>query len=116
MSGDRHEPADRASDLLTVTLVSTGSEPVIAVKGELDAATAPLLGAAADEAIRPTEVVGLVLDFEELRFLDSAGLRVIIRVRNELREHRGGSIRIVNAAGIVARVLEITGIDQVLSD
>jgi anti-sigma B factor antagonist len=116
MSGDGEQPLERVTDLLGITVEVVGSEVVVALKGELDASTAPGLTDVLSDATQPAGIVGLVLDMADLQFLDSAGLRVIIRARNDLLERRSGTVRIVNAEGVVARVLEITGIDQVLGD
>lgn len=75
---------------------------VLAVTGELDAASAPELQhalAAADGAV--------VLDLARCEFLDSTGLHVIIDARAGI-EARGGRFAICCATqGPVARVIEV---------
>lgn len=85
-----------------------GDDLVIVLAGELDPHTAPLLeheiaDGLADE-VSPKRVV---LDVAELGFMDSSGLRVIIRAHQEL-EARGASLVLRSPSDTVLRLLEIT--------
>ena len=62
--------------------------PGIAVRGEIDLDAVPVLEPALDAVIRDT-AGAFVLDLCELEFLDSSGLRLILRARALLaREDR----------------------------
>ncbi|MCU1354294.1 MAG: hypothetical protein JWM05_3503 [Acidimicrobiales bacterium] len=115
MTGDTGA-TPKSTDLFSVSTSVERDRAAIALVGELDAATAPILRAAVAEVGEDQDVQHVVLDLDQLTFLDSAGLRVFINIRNQVRERPDGSLRIVNAHGVVARVLDITGIDQVLTD
>jgi anti-anti-sigma factor len=85
---------------------------VVAVRGELDLATAPAL----EEALLPPLRAGAsaTLDLRGLQFMDSTGVRVIVAAHLAAEEH-GGALKICAVpAGPVARVLEISGLDAVL--
>jgi anti-anti-sigma factor len=95
------------------TLVTQrGGCALVAVDGELDLSTAEqlesVLGSAIDDATGP-----IVLDLAALRFCDSAGLAVLVRTHNQLNE-RGRRLVIASPSGPVLRVLELSGLDQVI--
>lgn len=82
------------------------------LRGELDAATAPLLEAGIGEAAA-RGVSELVVDCSELAFIDSSGLSVL--VTNHKRLEDVGCCLVVEAAPPGAlRLFEIAGIDRVL--
>jgi anti-sigma B factor antagonist len=85
----------------------------VAVRGEVDTATAPLLQDALDDAVR-SSTGPLVLDLAGVDFLDSSGINVLLRVRALLgREER--ALALVCPPGQVRRVLELTGIDDLFA-
>jgi anti-sigma B factor antagonist len=87
---------------------AVGAASGLTVRGEVDAATAPLLEEALDAAIRDSTGV-FVLDLADVAFLDSGGLNVLLRARALLgREDR--AIVLVCPRGPVRRVLELAGI------
>lgn len=91
---------------------STGAdgEPVIAVSGDLDLASAEAFVASATAAAADGSVLGL--DLGDVTFMDSTGLGALIKVRN-LMIDRGGSVTLVAASTAVERVLELTGMSDV---
>jgi anti-anti-sigma factor len=93
---------------LVLAAHTEGDDLVIALVGELDPHTAPLLeheiaDGLADE-VSPRRVI---LDVAELGFMDSSGLRVIIRAHQEL-EARGAQLVLRSPSETVLRLLEIT--------
>jgi anti-sigma B factor antagonist len=86
--------------------------PAVAIRGEVDIATAPALELAIDGAIRDS-AGAFVLDLCAVEFLDSSGLRLILRARALLaREDR--ALAIVCPPGPVRRLFEETGIADLL--
>lgn len=97
---------------LTTRITESDGCTVVAVEGELDMSTADQLR---DELSR---VIGngdghLVLDLGDLRFCDSAGLAVFVKVHNEL-DGTGRRLAIARPAPIVARVLDLSGLAEVV--
>jgi len=81
---------------------------VLALHGELDLAGAPLLALEIERAEgRPQQI--LVLDMEDLEFVDSAGLRVILAAHERARE-RGGGLALTPGQPQVQRLLSIAGV------
>ena len=76
--------------------------------GELDLSTADVLWDEMDK-LRGRGFSNLVLDLRKLTFLDSTGLRLLVRAReNALRS--GSKFALIDGAQPVCRVLDITGL------
>jgi anti-sigma B factor antagonist len=85
----------------------------VAVRGEVDAATAPILQDALDDAVRASDGP-FALDLTGVGFLDSTGINVLLRVRALLgREER--MLALVCPPGQVRRVLELAGIEDLFA-
>jgi anti-sigma B factor antagonist len=88
---------------------------VMRVAGELDTATAGLLGAGLSLApVMPGD--HLVLDVSRLTFMDAAGLKVVVAAHEGRLAAGGGGIVVRGASGIVRRVFELTGLSVLLDD
>jgi anti-sigma B factor antagonist len=84
----------------------------VAVRGEVELATAPALTAAVQEAIRCSSGP-FVVDLSGVDFLDSTGIHCLVRARALLgREDR--ALAIVRPRDHVRRVLALTGIDELV--
>jgi anti-anti-sigma factor len=87
--------------------------PAVAVRGELDAGTAPALEATLDGLIQSTTGV-LVIDLSELVSLDRESVTVLLRARSLLgREDR--QLAIVCPPGAVRDVLDIIPLPQLFA-
>jgi anti-sigma B factor antagonist len=85
----------------------------VAVRGELELATAAQLSEALDEAIRATEGP-FVIDLSNVGFLDSSGIACLIRARALLgREDR--VLGLICPPGSARRALELTGVDELVA-
>ena len=89
--------------------VRDGETAWVRPQGELDLDTAPALD---DELERTREQAGarLVLDLRTLTFMDSTGLRLLIRWDTLARE-QGFEFAIVPGPEVVQRVIRLTGMD-----
>lgn len=79
---------------------------IISMSGDLDAHTAPQLDAAVDSLMSSGDG-DIVLEMESVGFVDSSGLRSMIRARNDGGDDRQVIIRSPSAATL--RLLEVTG-------
>ena len=87
--------------------------PGVAVAGEVDLATAPALEAELDRAIRAS-AGAFVVDLEDVTFLDSSGINVLMRSRALLgREER--DVVLVCPPGGVLHVLEVVGVAELFA-
>jgi anti-sigma B factor antagonist len=89
---------------------TTDTAVVVSLSGDLDLATAPELRTALLEAL--TERTKLVVDMTELRFLDSTGLGVLVRVHKRAKALRG-VLAFSAVPGNVLKILEVTCLDRV---
>ncbi|MFE9959859.1 STAS domain-containing protein [Micromonospora sp. NPDC005299] len=90
-----------------------GGAACLRLAGELDLSTAPELNAAIDRLAAEGHRE-LLLDLAELTFCDSTGIAAFVRGDN-LAAAAGGWLRITGATGRVARVLQVTGLAEVLN-
>jgi anti-sigma B factor antagonist len=86
-----------------------GGERVLRVHGELDIATAGDLERAVLRPREPGERV--ILDLAGLRFMDSTGLRVLLRARTEAKAGRW-DLYVRNVPANVARLFSISGVQD----
>jgi anti-sigma B factor antagonist len=85
---------------------------VVTVTGEVDALTAPTLAACVSAQLAVAKVV--VVDLNGLKFLSSAGLRVLFEA-NELAIERGCRLWFVCNCPVANLALETTGLRRYLS-
>lgn len=81
----------------------------LSLVGELDVVTVVNLEAAIAR-LREREGRLVVLDLRRLEFMDSSGLRAILRVDAAARES-GGRAVLVRGSDRIAEILRITGVD-----
>ncbi|MGH9043356.1 MAG: STAS domain-containing protein [Acidimicrobiales bacterium] len=81
---------------------------VVVLRGELDASTAADARAVVDEALTK-EPKDLVFDMSALEFMDSSGIAVLLHAANRL-----GKVFLRHPKEMVSRVVEITGLADVL--
>ena len=86
-----------------------GSELNVALKGRLDTTTAPQL----EGELVLDGVTDLVLDFAELDYISSAGLRVLLAAQKIMNKQ--GSMVIRNVNETIMEVFEITGFADILT-
>ena len=92
---------------LSVTTTQADGNTVIVVSGEVDAATSDTLRAAIFDVIEDGQS-SVVVDMNEVSFIDSSGLRVLIG-GYKAADTAGGSLRVGSPSDAVVRLLEITG-------
>ncbi|MGH9045747.1 MAG: STAS domain-containing protein [Acidimicrobiales bacterium] len=80
----------------------------ISLHGELDAASSAAAHEVLDEALGP-DVKEVVFEMGELTFMDSSGIATLIHAAN-----RAGRVRLRNANDMIARIIEVTGLTEVL--
>lgn len=87
-----------------------GSEMCVKIGGRMDTNSAPQL----EEALRGEldGVSDLTLDFEELEYISSSGLRVILSLQKIMNKQ--GSMKIVKMTQEVKEIFEVTGFTAVV--
>jgi anti-sigma B factor antagonist len=104
---------DGASRRLTVDLRSGARDVAVKLVGELDLETAPGLDRQLAR-IDVTQVTRLLIDLSGVTFMDSTGVRSIVRAHHfaESNNHR---LVLRRATHQVQRLFELTGIDERLT-
>jgi len=114
MQDDAAEPhsMNEAADAqpLTVEVHDDDGVRLLVVRGELDVYSAPALDAAVDQALEDG-ASSLVIDLGEVGFIDSSGLRSMIRARKQAGSSPD-AVRIRNPQPATVRLLDITGLTE----
>lgn len=98
---------------LSLETRQAGDITVVAVGGEIDVYTAPKL------RDRVTELVGggnyhLMIDMEQVEFLDSTGLGVLVGGLKKVRAH-DGAMEIICSQERLLKIFRITGLAKVFT-
>ncbi len=89
-----------------------GSKLTLAPDGRIDTMTSPELDAEI-KRLSPG-VTELVLDFADVAYISSAGLRVLLSAQRAMRS-AGGDMSLVNVKPAVQEVLDITGFSAIFT-
>ena len=96
---------------MTIEKTVNGSELKITLVGRLDTTTAPQLEAELKAGLDGVE--HLVLDFEKLDYLSSAGLRVLLAAQKAMNRQGDMVVRHVNET--ISEIFEVTGFCDILT-
>ena len=86
-------------------------EFIVEVVGRLDTLTAPMLDKTINENIDNTK--NLVLDLKGLKYISSAGLRILLNAQKKMLKI--GSMKLKNVSAEVMEIFEMTGFADILS-
>ena len=98
----------RAAEIVIDTRIDSTGAPIVVLSGELDSSNVSTLETAV-ESIMARHPERLIFDLSGLRFIDSAGIAVLIRAAA-----RVNAVSLRNPSSIVRRVVEVTGLSGVL--
>ncbi len=96
---------------MTINKNQQGTALELTLAGRLDTTTAPQLEAELKHSVNG--VTDLTLDFAELEYISSAGLRVLLAAQKVMNKQGNMVIRNVNET--VMEVFEITGFSDILT-
>ena len=88
-----------------------GDMMILSIAGRLDTTTAPILETELASSL--DAISELILDFSELEYLSSAGLRVLLATQKKMNDK--GSMVVRNVNDSIMEVFEITGFLSVLT-
>ena len=83
----------------------------VSIEGRLDTTTAPALDKTINENINDTK--NLVLDLKELKYISSAGLRVLLSAQKKMQNI--GTMKVINVCVEIMEILEMTGFADILT-
>ena len=96
---------------MTIEIKKNADELVLEITGRLDTSSVPALDKTINENLG--EIKSLILDFKNLEYISSAGLRVLLSTQKKLQQK--GTMKIKNVREEVMEVFEITGFVDILT-
>ena len=96
---------------MKITVDKKESALVVTLSGRLDTTTAPELEKTLGSQLEGIE--SLTLDFGELAYISSAGLRVLLSAQKTM--NRQGSMTVRNVSPEIMEIFEITGFADILT-
>ena len=95
---------------MNINIEKVNNSTVFKLEGRLDTVTAPELEQAINNEGNALE--NLVLDFGEINYISSAGLRVLLGAQKKMNAQ--GSMELINVNEDVMDILEMTGFADIL--
>ena len=96
---------------MNIRKTKTGNELVISPEGRLDTLTAPELEKELQSSL--IGITSLTLDLENLEYISSAGLRVLLSAQKIM--NRSGEMKVCHVNEIVMEIFEVTGFSHILN-
>ena len=96
---------------MTINKTTKKDSIILAIEGRVDTTTAPQLDDMIKEAAKTANI--LVLDFEKVEYISSAGLRVLLTGHKAMANKYG--LKIINANEDIKEIFEVTGFSDILN-
>ncbi|MCR4925877.1 MAG: anti-sigma factor antagonist [Clostridiales bacterium] len=98
---------------MSVELKKDDKKIIAFLKGDIDHHTAAPIRSKIDEIISLQKPSLLIIDFNDVSFMDSSGIGLVLgryRLMNEL----GGKVRVENLSKSVYKVMSLSGMDKLV--
>lgn len=96
---------------MTINVNKEGEKLILSPEGRIDTVTAPEFSKAIEDNIEG--VKDLVIDFEKLEYISSAGLRVLLTTQKNMSKI--GSMKLIHVSDVIMDVFNITGFVDILT-
>ena len=83
----------------------------VTLEGRLDTTTAPQLETELKSDL--PDVTSLVMDFEKLEYISSAGLRVLLSAQKIMNKQ--GEMKLIHVNDVINEIFEVTGFRDILN-
>lgn len=83
----------------------------VILEGRLDTTTAPNLEKELKDSLG--DVTELIMDFEKLEYISSAGLRVLLSAQKTMS--RQGEMKLIHVSETIMEIFEVTGFADILT-
>ena len=97
--------------MLNIAKTVENGKTLLKAEGRLDTLTAPEMEAAVKKAIEETDE--LVIDFEKLDYISSAGLRVLLSAQKAMNGR--GTMKVTHVCPTIMEIFEVTGFSEILT-
>lgn len=95
---------------IRVDVKNEGKNYTVTIVGYLDYSNSDVFDTKVKEILKDAE--SMVIDMENLEYISSAGIRVIVYAYNEL-ENKGG-LKLIKLNDVVKEIFEVTGLDSII--
>ena len=97
--------------MLNINKNLNGETLTVTLEGRLDTTTAPQL----EESLRKSMdgIKELILDFQDLEYISSAGLRVLLSAQKNMAKQ--GSMKLIHVSDVIMEIFEVTGFVDILT-
>ena len=89
-----------------------GTTLTVKPEGRLDSATSPILEEELKQHLDGVE--NMTMDFANLEYISSAGLRVLLE-SEKILEERGGGLRLIHVNARILEVLQLVGFIEIVT-
>ena len=96
---------------MTINVNKDGEKLILSPEGRIDTVTAPEFSKVIEENIEG--VKELVIDFEKLEYISSAGLRVLLTTQKNMSKI--GTMKLIHVSDVIMDVFNITGFVDILT-
>lgn len=96
---------------MEIRLETAGAGALMTIRGRIDTGTSPELEEVIENGLEG--INDLTLDFAEVDYISSAGLRVLLRAQRKMSG--SGAMKLINVSPIVNEIFEITGFSEILT-
>ena len=97
---------------MTIDKKTNDASVELKLSGRLDTTTAPELEAELQDVLADTSE--LLLDFDGLEYLSSAGLRVLLAAQKKMNA-KSGAMKLRNVNATIMEIFDITGFSDILT-
>lgn len=97
--------------MLNISKESNVTSLVVTLEGRLDTTTAPDLEKELKDSL--DDVTELIMDFEKLEYISSAGLRVLLSAQKIMS--RQGEMKLIHVSDTIMEIFEVTGFVDILT-
>ncbi|MCR5089371.1 MAG: STAS domain-containing protein [Oscillospiraceae bacterium] len=96
---------------MTINKKLNGTVLTVALGGRLDTTTSPELESELKSSL--DNVTELIMDFAELEYISSAGLRVLLSAQKIMNKQ--GSMKVIHSNENILEIFEVTGFSDILT-
>ena len=97
--------------MLNISKEIENTRAVLTLEGRLDTVTAPEMESVVVEIL--PGLTELILDFEKLEYISSAGLRVLLSAQKAM--NRQGKMKLCHVNETIMEIFEVTGFSDILT-
>ncbi len=96
---------------MATTFEQSGSILTVKPEGRIDSKTSPILESDIQKYIDSTD--NMILDFTNVDYISSAGMRVLLALHKKLKK-RGGTLKVINVKDAIYEIFKLVGFHSMI--